>query len=314
MTIRTIEGLRKRFVEERFSTVLHGKKRTVFKEKIFDGRLEAQLIALRCSDPPQGHSAWTLQLLAGHLVRLGYVEHICYESVRQILKRNELKPWRVKEWIIPGASAEFVCAMEEVLDVYERPYDESHPVVCLDESPDQLIGETRRAFMNEGVKHVDYEYRRAGVADIFMIAEPKGGRRFVQLKDTHDSHQWASVVAHIAERLYPKATRITLVQDNLTAHRKAALYEVFEPQRARNILKRIEFVHTPKHGPWLNMAEIELSVLSRVVLKQRMESKAQLEQQIRTYLKEKNNKAKPVNWQFTTKDARTKLKKLYPKV
>jgi hypothetical protein len=147
-----------------------------------------------------------------------------------------------------------------------------------------------------------------------MIAEPQAGKRFVQVKDTHDSHQWASVVAHIAEQLYPEATRITLVQDNLSAHRKAALYEIFEAERARDIVKRIEFVHTPKHGSWLNIAEIERSVLNSVALKQRIKSKAQLEQQIKAYMEEKNDKAKPVNWHFTTKNARTKLKNLYPNV
>jgi len=204
--------------------------------------------------------------------------------------------------------------MEEVLDVYERPYEESHPVVCLDEWPPQLISETRSSFMDKGVKHVDYEYRREGVADIFMIAEPKGGKRFVRLKDAHNSHHWAKVIALVAEKLYAKAERITLVQDNLSAHRKAALYEVFEAEGARSILKRIEFVYTPKHGSWLNMAEIELSVLNRVALKERIKSKQQLQRQINMYLKEKNKTAVQINWQFTTKDARTKLKKLYPKV
>jgi hypothetical protein len=205
--------------------------------------------------------------------------------------------------------------MEEVLDVYERPYQQSHPVVCLDESPHQLISEARRSFMDrKGVKHVDYEYRRKGVIDIFMITEPKSGKRVIQVKDTHASQQWAKVIAFIAENLYTSADRITLVQDNLTAHRKAALYEVFAPERARKILKRIEFVHTPKHGSWLNMAEIELSVLNRVALKQRIKSKTQLEKQIKAYMKEKNKAAIQINWQFTTKDARTKLKKLYPKI
>lgn len=213
------------------------------------------------------------------------------------------------------ATAEFVCAMEEVLDVYERPYDKSHPVVCLDESPRQLISETRQSFIDSrGIRHVDYEYRREGVADIFMMAEPKAGKRFIQVKDTHDSHEWAKVMAHIAERLYPDAVAITLVQDNLTAHRKAALYEVFDAERAREILKRINFVHTPKHGSWLNIAEIELSVLNRVALKGRTESKTRLQTQINAYLKEKNKAAIQINWQFTTNNARTKLKKLYPKV
>lgn len=212
-------------------------------------------------------------------------------------------------------SAEFVCAMEEVLDVYERPYEESCPVVCLDESPHQLISEAKVGFMdNKGIKHVDYEYRREGVADIYMICEPKKGKRFVQTRDTHDSHQWAKVVAHIAESLYPDAARITLVQDNLTAHRKAALYEVFDAERARNMLRRIDFVYTPKHGSWLNMAEIELSVLNRVALKQRIKSKEQLQKQVNAYLKEKNKTAIQINWQFTTKNARTKLKYLYPKI
>jgi transposase len=216
--------------------------------------------------------------------------------------------------VIPTASAEFVCSMEEVLDVYEQPYDEQHPVVCLDESPHQLISETRSGFVSKGVKHIDYEYRREGVADIFMICEPKRGKRFVQVKDSPDSHQWARVVALICEKWYVSAERITLVQDNLTAHRKAALYEVFDAERARNILRRIDFVYTPKHGSWLNIAEIELSVLGRVALKQRFANKSLLVEQIKAYLKEKNKAAIQVNWQFTTKKARTKLKKLYPKL
>jgi hypothetical protein len=216
--------------------------------------------------------------------------------------------------VIAAACPEFVCSMEEVLDVYEKPYDQQHPVVCLDESPHQLISETRSAFMTKGIKHIDYEYRREGVADIFMICEPKKGKRYVQVKDSHASCQWARVVALIAEKWYASADRITLVQDNLTAHRKAALYEVFEAERARNILKRIDFVYTPKHGSWLNIAEIELSMLARVALKQRFANKRLLVKQIKAYLKEKNKAAIQINWQFTTKNARTKLKKLYPKL
>lgn len=219
----------------------------------------------------------------------------------------------MKEWVIAEASAEFVCAMEEVLDVYEKPYDEHHPVVCLDESPHQLISETRAGFVDKaGIEHVDYEYRREGVVDVYMICEPKAGKRYVQVRDSHDSHQWAGMVAYIAEKLYPNASCISVVQDNLTAHRKAALYEVFEAERARSILRRLRFVHTPKHGSWLNMAEIELSVLNRVALKKRMKSKHVMQKQINAYLKEKNEAAIQINWQFKTKDARTKLKKLYP--
>jgi hypothetical protein len=203
--------------------------------------------------------------------------------------------------------------MEEVLDVYEQPYEKSHPVVCLDESPHQLISETRVGFVDsKGIEHVDYEYRREGVVDIYMICEPKAGKRYVKVRDSHDSHQWAGVVAYIAEKLYPNAGCITLVQDNLSAHRKAALYEVFDAERARSILRRLHFVQTPKHGSWLNIAEIELSVLNRVALKKRMKSKLVMQKQINAYLKDKNKAAVQINWQFKTKNARTKLKNLYP--
>ncbi len=216
---------------------------------------------------------------------------------------------------MPQASAEFVCAMEEVLEEYERPYSKKYPVVCLDESPHQLVGEQRKSFIDrKGVKRVDYQYQRQGVADIFMICEPKAGKRFIEIRDNHNHQQWASIVAYIAEDLYKSAGHITLIEDNLKTHRKAALYRVFDPQRARAILNRIRFVHTPTHGSWLNAAEIELSVLNRVVLKQRIGSKEELLEKIKAYEKEKNKKAAAVNWQFTTKDARVKLKQLYPKV
>lgn len=215
--------------------------------------------------------------------------------------------------MIPQVSAEFVCQMEEVLDIYERPYDPDFPVVCLDESPKQLISETRTGFVDsKGVQYFDYEYKREGVADVFMVVEPLGAKRKVFIKDNHNSHQWAQVVACIVEEMYPRAKKISLVQDNLTAHRKAALYEVFEPQRAHSILKKLEFVWTPKHGSWLNIAECELSILTKHGLKSRIDSKEELEKQATHWANERNNKFKKVDWQFTTKDARIKLKRLYP--
>jgi hypothetical protein len=158
-------------------------------------------------------------------------------------------------WVIPKASAEFVCQMEQVLDVYQRPYDEKHPIVCLDESPKQLISESRTPIKTSH-----------GVVQIFMRFEPLAGKREVQLKESNNGLEWAQVVV---ENQYAATTKITLVQDNLKAHKPAALYEIFEPQRAKAILDKIEFVYTPKHGSWLNMAEIEFSVLKRQVTKYR---------------------------------------------
>lgn len=224
-----------------------------------------------------------------------------------------MKPWRVKSWVIPQASAEFVCQMEEVLDVYQRAYDPLRPVVCLDEARRQLVSETRQGFTDKnGVQHVDYEYKREGVAEVFMVAEPVGGRREVVVTDRHNSQEWAKVVGRIVEEWYIDAERITLVQDNLSAHRKAALYEVFEPKRARAILSKLEFVYTPKHGSWLNVAEIELSILTRQGLTQRVASRAEFEQQVQAWVQQRNDKSSKVDWQFTAVDARIKLKRLYP--
>jgi hypothetical protein len=219
----------------------------------------------------------------------------------------------VKSWVIPEVGADFVCAMEEVLAVYEQPYDAIHPKVCLDESPRQLIGETRTSFTDEhGVQHSDYEYTRNGTADLYMVVEPLGGRREVLIKDQHTRRDWAEVVAHLVEEMYPSAEKITLIQDNLSAHKKSALYELFAPERARAILEKLEFVFTPKHGSWLNMAEIELSVLTRQGLAMRVETKEQLIQQCTDWYETRNGKMSRVDWQFTTKDARIKLKRLYP--
>ena len=203
--------------------------------------------------------------------------------------------------------------MEEVLDVYELPYEAAHLVICLDESPRQLVSEVRTAAVDkDGNRYEDYEYKREGVADLFMIAEPKAGKRQVLVKPDHKSVRWAEVIAYIAEQMHPQASHITIVEDNLSAHRPAALYEVFKPERAREIIKRISFVHTPKHGSWHNIAELEFSVLTRVGLAHRIASAEELEKQIAAYQAVRNEQPRAVNWQFKTKDARTKLNHLYP--
>lgn len=203
--------------------------------------------------------------------------------------------------------------MEEVLDVYQRPTNPLRPVVCLDEARRQLVSETRQGFTDKnGVQHIDYEYKREGVAEVFMVAQPLAGRRQVVVTDSHNSQEWAKVVGRIVEEWYADAEQITLIQDNLSAHRKAALYEVFEPERARAILSKLMFVYTPKHGSWLNVAEIELSVLTRQGLTQRVASRAEFEQQVAAWVHQRNGSTAKVDWQFTTEDARIKLKRLYP--
>jgi transposase len=218
-------------------------------------------------------------------------------------------------WLIPEASAAFVCQMEQVLDVYQRPYEQHNPVICLDESPKQLIAEKRTSVKaSDGTTLYDSEYIRHGVKQLYMLFEPLAGKRKVEVKDSNNSLEWAKVVADLVENQYASASKITLVQDNLRAHKPAAMYEVFEPARAKAILDKIAFVFTPKHGSWLNMAEIEFSVLKRQAMQNKIADKETLAEKVNHWQQNRNQKQVKAKWQFTTKDARVKLHKLYPTI
>ena len=204
--------------------------------------------------------------------------------------------------------------MENVLDVYHRVYDGKISMVCLDERPVQLIGELRRPIpAKPGRKaRYDYEYKRNGVANIFMIFEPLKGRRQLQVTQRRTKQDWAKCVKWMVDELYSNAEKIVLVMDNLNTHKKASLYETFEAPEAKRIADKLEIHYTPKHGSWLNMAEIELSVLSRQCLNKRIENIGKLNAKCKAWLKTRNRQANKVNWRFTTEGARIKLKKLYP--
>jgi transposase len=203
--------------------------------------------------------------------------------------------------------------MEAVLDVYQRPYDANNPVVGLDESPRQLISEVRTGFVAaDGVKHYDYEYHRQGVADLCMIVEPLAGRREVLVRDTHDRLDYARALIHISQQMYPTAPRITIIEDNHSAHKLSALYELLEPHEARAIIERLEIVRTPVHGSWLNVAELEFSILSRQGLARRLPSRLECEHRVKLWVEQRNQRSVKIDWQFTTADARIKLKRLYP--
>lgn len=205
--------------------------------------------------------------------------------------------------------------MEDVLDVYARPYDADYPVACLDESPKQLVSELRKSYIGkDGIKYEDCEYKREGAAELVMITEPLGQSREVLVREDHTGITWALIIAHIVEVMYPNAKIVTLIMDNLSSHKIHNLYKVFEPSRARAIRDRLEIVYTPRHGSWLNIAECELSVLSRQALKKRFASKEELEKQVKAWTNRRNELQKGVDWQFTTQDARIKLKKLYPTI
>ncbi len=206
--------------------------------------------------------------------------------------------------------------MEDVLEVYKRPYDPKRPVVCLDETSKQLIGEVQpSASAAPGhVAHYDYEYVRNGVANIFMISEPLAGQREVEVTDRRTRKDYAQCLRKIADEMYSDAEIIVLVQDNLNTHSPASLYEAFEPAEARRLMNRFELHYTPKHGSWLDMAEIELGILGRQCLARRIDNVDDLRREITTWKTDRNSTGTKVNWQFTTADARIKLRRLYPSI
>jgi len=203
--------------------------------------------------------------------------------------------------------------MEKILDVYKRPWDALHPVICMDESPKQLIAETRTPIPCSTGKpaRYDYEYRRCGSCNIFLACEPLAGKRMVKITDRRTKQDWAQFLQDIAKE-YSQADIITLIMDNLNTHMPGSLYDSYPPEIAKELWNRFEFVYTPKHGSWLNMAEIELSVLTRQCLDRRIENIEVIRQEVQAWEQSRNNKISKVNWQFTTEDARIKLSRLYP--
>jgi hypothetical protein len=205
--------------------------------------------------------------------------------------------------------------MEDVLEVYKRPYDPQRPLICMDEMPKQLLTDTRETLLVQPGKaeRFDYEYKRGGVADVFMLFEPLAGKRHIEITDQRRRIEWAEVMRIVADELYPEAEKIVVVLDNLNTHVLAAFYLTFVPCEARRLIERFEFHYTPKHGSWLNMAEIELSALVRQCLDRRIPDKDILIREVKAWEDQRNSEVIKVHWQFTTADARVKLKSLYPK-
>ena len=220
-------------------------------------------------------------------------------------------------WCVAELNEEYVSKMEDVLETYEKAYDPQHPVLCMDEQPVQLLKETRVPIdaTKEHAKRVDYEYERAGTANIFMFTEPLAGWREVAVRVTKTKVDWAVEMARILERRYADCESVILVCDNLNTHTKGAFYEAFDPERARQLVRRIEFRHTPKHGSWLNIAENELSSLTRqCVSARRFGDIATLAKETSAWSTDVNKTQRGVDWQMKVDDARTKLKTVYPKI
>jgi hypothetical protein len=315
VSVPTIERVRQQFVEGGLPNALSPRKTRRKYQHLMDGIQEAYLLALACSQPPQGHRRWSLRLLASEMVRLEYMEEVSHVTIQHVMQNNELKPWLKEEWCIPPKqNAEFVYHMEDMLEVYQRPEDARFPLICFDETPVQLISEKRQSLPTKKgqPERYDYEYRREGTANLFMFFAPLLNWRHIKVTDQRTKTDWAICIDELVHLHFPNAERCVLVEDQLNTHTPAALYETFEPTKARSILDRLELHFTPKHGSWLNMAEIEFSVLSRQCLNGHIPGQEILANETLAWETERNAMKATVDWRFTTADARIKLKKLYP--
>ncbi len=218
-------------------------------------------------------------------------------------------------WCIPPtANAAFVCAMEDILEVYKRPYNSDEPLICMDETAKQLTKEIRRPeYIKPGkIARFDYEYERNGVCNLFMFYEPFGGKRYISITERRTKIDWAYQIKELLDIHYPDVNKVVLVMDNLNTHTGASLYEAFPPQEARRLLERLEIHYTPKHGSWLNIAEIELRVLTGQCFNRRIPDIQTLAKEINQWQNQRNFIEAKVDWRFTTNAARIKLKRLYP--
>ena len=313
VALGTVYRVKQRFTQEGLAGVLKDRPQANRHRKL-DDRGEAHLIALACSPPPAGHDHWDPAPAGwqGGGVEAGIL-HVPRRGA-QASKKNALKPWQKREWCIPKVSAEFVANMEDLLDLYAEPYDPRRPVVCFDETSTQLLAETRPSLPpRPGIPlRQDYEYRREGVRNLFLACEPLAGWRHVAVTQRCTMEDFAHQMRWLVDEAYPETPVVRVVMDNLNTHRPASLYETFPAPEARRIAKRLEFHYTPKHGSWLNMAEIEFSVLSRSCLKQRLPDEEALRREVQALVKERNAAQATIHWRFNTQDARTKLHRLYP--
>ena len=274
----------------------------------FDDRERSRIVAMVCSESPAGCYRWTLDLIAEEAQKRELIEGaISRETVRVILQEHDLKPWQEKMWCIGTLDAEYIRKMEDVLDVYERPFDARKPVLCLDEKPVPLISDARERIHPEGPGDIlkkDYEYRRNGSVNVFCAVEPKRGRYFNKVTETRSGSEFAKFIKCLAGK-YPDAKRIALIMDNLSTHTEKQLIEYYGEEEGRNLWSRFEVHYTPRHGSWLNQAEIAIGLYARQCLGDgRIGTMENLIGQTKAWNQRTNRKQIKIHWRFTKSKAR----------
>ena len=311
----TVYRTKRRFVLGNLEAALSEAPRPGAERKL-SGKQEALLVATACAKPPDGRARWTLDLLAGEMVKLTEHEELSRETVRRRLQENDLKPWQRDMWCIPKVDGAYVARMEDVLDLYAEAPDPQRPVVCFDESPTQLIGEVRQPIPAEPGKpeRYDYEYSRKGTANLFVFLDAHRSWREVRVTDQRTAADFAHCMRDLVDLHYPEAELVRVVLDNLSTHTAGALYESFPAPEAHRVLQRLEFHYTPKHASWLNMVEIEIGVLRGQCLNQRIGERKTLVASVKAWQQQRNASGARIKWMFTTERARDKLARVYPKV
>src|SRR5260221_3953795 len=283
-------------------------------ERKLSGMQEALLVATACSSPPKGRARWTLELLAGAMVKLTEHAGLSRETVRRRLAENHLKPWRKDMWCIPQVDGNYVARMEDVLDLYAEPPDPRRPVVCFDGSPTQLIGEVRQPIPAAPgqLERYDCEYRRNGTVNLFVFLDAHRPWRKVKVTEQRTARDFGQCMRDLVDIHDPQADRIRVVLDNLSTHSTGALYEAFPAPEAHRLARRLELHYTPKHASWLNMVEIEIGVLRGQCLDRRIAERDRLGAEIDAWEHQRNAARAQITWMFTTERARTKLARAYP--
>jgi transposase len=309
----TVYRIKRRFVEGNLDLALNEEPRPGAVRKL-SGKEEALLVATACSAPPEGRARWTLELLAGAMVKLTEHEGISRETVRRRLAENDLKPWRKDMWCIPQVDGEYVARMEDVLDLYAEAPDPKRPVVCFDESPTQFLGEVRQPIPAQPgqLERYDCEYRRSGTVNLFIFLDAHHPWRKVKVTERRAAADFAACMCELSDVHFPEAERIRVVLDNLSTHSVGALYQAFPASEARRILRRLEFHYVPKHASWLNMVEIEIGVLRSQCLDRRIAEPERLVSEIAAWERQRNAEAARIKWMFTTEKAREKMGRAYP--
>ncbi len=283
------------------------------------GDIEARIIALACGSTPEGRVRWTVSLLHEEMTVIleEYDTSLSRATIGRVLQRNQLRPHLNAYWCIPPEEdADFVAHMEDILDLYQQPYNPEYPLYCMDEKPYQILGETRDPLpmRPSDIAKLDSEYVRNGTVSIFCFIQPHSGRITHFVEPTRTAVDWAEKIRYLVDVLEPDAKKIVLVMDNLNTHSISSLYKAFEPKEARRIAKRLEVHYTPKHGSWLDIAEIAINIMTRECLDRRIPNIEALRQELGTWNERYNADPTPIRWQFTTDDSRAKLARLYPDI